>query len=152
MGRIYIRKTTKASSYSKDNLQNAIESVKSDGRLSTKNASVLYKIPRTTLRDHITGRRGTKSQSMGRGTDLPIELEKKMAEAIITLEKWGYGLSRGEVLEKIGEFFRKNELKTRFKDGIPGPDWFIQFRKRHGLSIKKPQSVEVARKKLFKPL
>ena len=67
------------------------------------------------------------------------------------MEKWGFGLSRSEVLENVAHFVKENNLKTQFKDGYPGADWFINFRKRHRLSIKKPQMVEVARKKSLDP-
>lgn len=42
-------------------------------------------------------------------------------------------------------------MSTPFTNNIPGPDWFINFRKRHGLSIKKPQPVEYVRKKMTDP-
>lgn len=39
----------------------------------------------------------------------------------------------------------------KFKDNIPGKDWFIEFKKRHRFSIKMPQSFEIARKKACDP-
>ncbi|CAH2097611.1 unnamed protein product [Euphydryas editha] len=41
--------------------------------------------------------------------------------------------------------------KTPFKNNVPGPDWFINFRKRHRLSIKKAQAVEFVRRKMTDP-
>ena len=67
------------------------------------------------------------------------------------MEKWRFGLSRKEVMQVVGDFVRMNGLVTPFKDFVPGADWFINFRKRHNLSIKKPQSVEYARKKMTDP-
>lgn len=92
------------------------------------------------------GTRG-KSQSQGRCTAIPTEEEKMLANGLKTLEKWGWGLSRKEVLELVGCYVRRNNIDTPFKDGIPGKDWFIGFKKRHRLSIKKPQTLEYARKK-----
>lgn len=105
--------------------------------LTTKKASQQYKIPLTTLKDHVKGRRGAKSLGFGRKTDIPLELEIKLAEDLCTMEKWGFGLSRKEVLDTVENFVKVNNIKTQFKNGRPGTDWFINFRKRHRLSIKK---------------
>lgn len=50
-------------------------------------------------------------------------------------------------MEVVGSYVKRNNIKTPFKDGIPGKDWFINFKRRHRLSIKKPQTLEYARKK-----
>ncbi len=42
-------------------------------------------------------------------------------------------------------------MKTPFKDNMPGEDWFLAFKKRHELSIKKPQSVEYCRRNAVDP-
>ena len=150
MPRHYKRKSQRGASYTKEQLQQAVESYTSR-RLSLRTASSIYKVPKSTILDHVTGRRGIKSKSFGRDLDIPYEDEQKIAKAIRSMEKGGFGLSRSEVIEKVGEYVQKNNLKTRFKNGIPGPDWFIAFRKRHRLSIKRPQAVEMARMKSLDP-
>ena len=67
------------------------------------------------------------------------------------LEKYGNGLSRDEVLDVVQDFVTQNRIITKFKGDRPGPDWFIGFRQRHQLSIKKPQAVEYARKDAVRP-
>lgn len=62
------------------------------------------------------------------------------------MEKWGYGLSRKEVLEIVGNFVRANHIETNFKDEIPDEDCVLGFKQRHILSIKVPQNVEFARR------
>jgi hypothetical protein len=42
-------------------------------------------------------------------------------------------------------------LQTCFKDGVPGEDWFLGFKRRYTLSLKIPQNVEYARKKAMDP-
>lgn len=91
------------------------------------------------------------SQTLGRPPAIPIAFESELASCLRTLEKWGWGLSREEVLEITAEFIKKNELITPFVDGKPGADWFLSFRKRHNLSIKKPQPVEYLRKRMTDP-
>lgn len=42
-------------------------------------------------------------------------------------------------------------METPFKDSTPGSDYFVNFMRRNGLSQKKPQAVQVARKKGVDP-
>lgn len=61
------------------------------------------------------------------------------------MNKWGFGLSRKEILSAVQCFVKENELTTPFRDGKPGEDWFLNFMKRHRLSIKKPELIEASR-------
>lgn len=149
MVRTYVRKKPPPA-YSKQDLENAIDSVR-NGHLSMYRASKTYKIPKATLFKHIKGLRGVKSKSFGRPTAIPYEEEKVIAENIKIMEKWGFGLSKKEVLETIGDYVNKNKISTPFKNGIPGDDYFMAFKSRFCLSLKKPQNVEVARKKSIDP-
>ncbi|KAL0811981.1 hypothetical protein ABMA28_009379 [Loxostege sticticalis] len=74
-----------------------------------------------------------------------------MAENLHIIEKHGFPLSRKEASVLISEYVRRNGMTTPFKDDIPGKDWFYLFQKRNGLSIKKPQPVEIARRKACDP-
>ncbi|KAL0829661.1 hypothetical protein ABMA28_003167 [Loxostege sticticalis] len=127
----YKRKTDRGSYY-KDKLKEAVQAVK-NGNLSGYKASQLYKIPRMTILDHVNNRR-TKSNTLGRNTALTLEAEAKLANSLKLMEKHGFGLSRQELLETVGEYA-----------------WFTAFKKRHILSLKKPQAVEYARKKAIDP-
>lgn len=144
----YKRKTKRAS-YSKEALRDAVREVES-GRMSGYGASKTYQIPRMTIMDHVNRKRVT-STTLGRSTALSQEIEYKLATSLHTMEKYGFGLSRKEVLEMVGDYVNKNKLITPFKNGIPGKDWFLAFKERHGLSLKKPQGVEHARKKAIDP-
>lgn len=150
MPRRYVRKSERGQKYTKEKLEEAVEKVRS-GVFSGYEASVRYNIPRTTLMDHVSGRHGHKSQSMGKPTALPPVVEKNLAENLHTMEKHGFGLSRKEVLEVVGEYVKSNNIKVPFKSGNPGEDWFTAFSRRNNLSLKKPQSVELARQKAKDP-
>ena len=75
MVRTYKRKTLPPS-YSKEDLNMAVENVKS-GRMTLYRAAKLYKIPKATLFKHVNRTGGVKSQTMGRPTALPFHEEKK---------------------------------------------------------------------------
>lgn len=150
MVRIYTRKTKRGSSYTKEALQRAVSDVKRQV-LTVRKAAKTYKIPYSTILNHTKGYRGKKSSSFGRSTIIPVEEERKLADGLRTLGKWGWGLTRKEVLEVVGRYVTEKKMKTPFKNNVPGEDWFLGFKKRHRLSLKKPQSLEFARKKATDP-
>lgn len=150
MARIYVRKTNRGSNYSKADLQNAVNEIRR-GALSIHRAHTMYNIPKTTLFYHLKGIRGKKSETQGRAPIIPKEDETRLANALRSMEKWGFGISRKELFLLIAHYVEANKLKTPFKNNIPGDEWFRNFKTRHNLSIKKPQSVEYARKKMTDP-
>nr|XP_026483579.1 uncharacterized protein LOC113391735 [Vanessa tameamea] len=141
-------KKKKTPRYTQDDITNAIQEV-NDGKLSMYAAAHKYGIPTTTLYDKIKATYSTNV--VGRPLAIPLEVENRLVDAIKTMEKWGFGLSREEVLNLVAEFVKSNNLHTPFTNNKPGKDWFINFRKRHRLSIKKPQPVEYVRKKMTDP-
>lgn len=150
MVRCYRKKQNGNPSYTTDDLTKAVEDVTS-GRMTIYKASKLYHIPYPTIYTNVKGTRGAKKDFKGRLTALGREQEEELANGIATLEKWGFGLSRKEVIELVAQYVKEHQLRTPFKDGVPGIDWFIGFKKRHNLSIKKPQAVEFVRKKATDP-
>lgn len=146
MVRTYKRKTDRGASYSEEQLKGVLEQIKI-GQKTIRGAARECNIPFSTIQKHLKGTRGLKSKSQGKPYALPIQDESALASGIKTLAKWGWGLTRKEILQLVQEYVNKNNIKTPFKNGRPGKDWFIGFRKRHHLSIKKPQSLEFARKK-----
>lgn len=126
-------KKKKILQYTEEDLANAISEVNENGS-SMYAAAKKYQIPTTTLYDKIKGNFNTNV--VGRPVAIPLELESQLANAIRILEKWGFGLSREEVLNVVADFVKCNKMITPFKNNKPGKDWFLNFRKRHKLSIK----------------
>ncbi|KAK9679574.1 hypothetical protein QE152_g39892 [Popillia japonica] len=146
----YKRTSERAKAYMQDQLLEAANEVKI-GRRTVSQARKIYNIPLNTLIDHIKGRRGKLSSTFGRPTSLSIQDETELAEYLSKLEKYGFGLSRKEVMDLVGEYVKSNKIKTPFKDGIPNKDWLIAFMRRQNLSIKKPEDVEIARRRSIDP-
>ncbi|XP_062538368.1 jerky protein-like [Armigeres subalbatus] len=128
MVRKYIRNML--STYSKEALNEAAAAVW-DNRMSLAESARFFNIPKPTLFRYIKGLSGIKSSSRGRSTAIPFEVEARVVSCIMTMEK--------------------KTTKTPFEDDIPGDDYFLNFKRRHGLSHKKPQSVAVARKRAADP-
>ncbi|KAI4455426.1 hypothetical protein MML48_9g00003656 [Holotrichia oblita] len=150
MVRHYVRKSNRGKGYTKEILLKAVEEVKSN-KLTITEAANRYNIPRPTLVDRVRGRRGLKSNTYGRTPVLRADVEKKLSELLKVMEKYGYGLSRKNTLTLVGDYIRENRIPTPFRNGVPGEDWWLGFKQRHNLSLKKPQLVEVARKKICDP-
>lgn len=153
MARKYVRKTRRGADgdrYNREDLRTAIADVMA-GRKTKRGAAKFYNIPRTTLHHYLNGSRGQKGlvASGGRGgggkNSLPLEDERNLAEGLKTLDFWGFGLTRQEVLDTVETYVKGLNLKTKFRNGRPSEEWFLAFKKRHNLSIKKPQSVEYLR-------
>lgn len=134
----------------KEALKEAVEKVKNK-ELINYAASKMYGIPTSTLNDRVLRKSGLKSRTLGRSQAIPPEMEARLAVGLRTMEKWGWGLAKEEELDTVATFVKVNKLQTQFKDGRPGIKWFISFRERHKLSVKKPQAVEILRKIMTDP-
>lgn len=134
MPRIYIRKTNKAA-YSTEQLKDAIRLVK-NGTFTAYAASVRYGIPRPTIYE----RRGCKSNTLGRATILSREVEESPVNNLHVLKKYGFGLTRKEILEAVGTYIKVNRIESPFKDGVPGEDWFLGFKPCKVEAMKAMQS------------
>nr|CAH7761080.1 unnamed protein product [Callosobruchus chinensis] len=130
MVRNYIRKKSKEPRYSEENLNRSLEEI-GTGRLTVHKASILYGVPFTTLYGRVRGTRGAIKKTRGSSIALGESIEDFLAVSIKTLAKLGFGLSRKEILELVGNFVCKNDITTPFKNGLPGEDWFLNFKKRH---------------------
>ena len=147
MGRIYKRKTNRRP-YSAKQLQEALQLIRSN-QITVKACARRYNIPRETLRDHVSGRRGVLGSSKGgcgRGTALAPDVEKQLADCLRAMSKNGFGLNKTEVINLVEEYIKSTGITTRFKNNRPGQDWWLSFKFRHNLSLKKPEALEHSRK------
>ncbi|CAG4946558.1 unnamed protein product [Parnassius apollo] len=112
MVRNYVRKTDRGT-YPKEKLLEAVERVK-NGDLSAYRASIEYGIPRATIVARVYDRYGLKSNSLGRGTFLPEAIEEKLAKHLHVMEKYGFGLTRVEIMELVGHYIAKNQIDNPF--------------------------------------
>ncbi|XP_049878885.1 uncharacterized protein LOC126375862 [Pectinophora gossypiella] len=146
----YQRKSLRATRYTKEDLETAVNKVRNK-ELTNYAASQIYGIPTSTLHDRVRGRTGILSHTLGRPPAIPMEMEARLANCLRILEKWGWGLSKEEVLDLTSSFIKQNGLQTPFNNDRPGDAWFLEFRKRHNLSVKTPQPVEYLRKRMTDP-
>ena len=88
-----------------------------------------YGIPRQTCYD-IKSKK-YKSHNVGSSTYLDITVEKLLANAIVQLSLWGFGLNIIQVQNIVRDYLISSGTPNRFKNNTPGKKWFKLFRKRH---------------------
>ncbi|XP_049776849.1 uncharacterized protein LOC126172509 [Schistocerca cancellata] len=108
--------------YSKEDISSAIKEVK-DGA-SLRQVALKYKMDKMFLHRRV---HGTHSGVQGRKTDLTADQETTLSNHLKTLAKWGFPITRSELLLVVQGFVGQNGLTTRFKDGKPGSKWFRHF-------------------------
>ena len=75
-----------------------------------------------------------------------MDIEDKLVQSVKTAAEMGFGLSRKQLLNKTGKVVKSLKLKTPFKKGTPGKDWFLGLKARHpDITMKKPQKLSVTR-------
>lgn len=97
MPRNYVRKSLRATCYTHDDVANAIEKVKMR-ELTLYGAAKQFNIPIATLHNRLNKKTGVKSNTLGRPPVFAHETEIRLANGLKILEKWGFGLSRKEVI------------------------------------------------------
>ncbi|KAJ8874009.1 hypothetical protein PR048_024849 [Dryococelus australis] len=53
--------------------------------------------------------------------------------------------------ENTSQYFACNNLNTLFTDPKPRSVWLVSFMRHHNLTVKKPQSIEIARRNCIYP-
>ena len=108
-----------------------------------------FNIPRSSLRDHLSGR--TTTRKIGAKTILTNEEEALLIQYIDDMLEVGQPLTPEMLKLKVAEICQGKLIP--FKDGIPGDSWFFWFKQRHPhLVMRKPQGLEVARAKAMNPI
>lgn len=152
MPRNYKRSTNKAA-WSVNELNQAIDQLKS-GRMSLRQASRSYGIPKTTLQKRSKSNI-ISNPNMGRKTIFTAEQENDLVDHIITLSKLFHGISVIELRRMVYEYADANTVSHNFDAStkLAGMDWFYEFRKRHpNISLRKPEATSMARVQGFNRL
>ncbi|KAG5897656.1 hypothetical protein JTB14_024485 [Gonioctena quinquepunctata] len=113
--------------------------------MTCSRAAELFLVPRSTIQLRVRGwtnRQPRGKSPSGKPRVFPIDVEIKLAENIKTMNRWGFGLTRKELLDTVQQY-----VQSPFKDGRPGEDWYLSFSKRHRLSLKKAELLEASRAK-----
>ena len=142
MVRTYQRKTSPK--YGREELLAAIRAVK-ERNIKILVAARKYNIPPSTLYDHVKGSVG--KIGAGAPTALAKSEEKEIVVTLQVLQEIGFGLTRELVGVVIRDYLHDQPCPNRFRDGLPGKDWWQLFPKhwKSQLSERKPQHLPTHR-------
>ena len=85
---------------------------------------------------------------VGRPPVLTATQEAEIVETCQIFSEWGFGLTKSDIVNVIGDYFRHTKHPNPFRDGVPGDDWWRLFIKRHPEVFKrKPQTLQMVRAK-----
>jgi hypothetical protein len=120
-------KKRKLKVYNKDDLEAAFVAVKEE-KMSIREASRKFNVPRTTLGDHIMERHGTTN---GRKPELSAEEEKMIVERVKLLGVWGFPFTSTDLCHFVKIYLDKKGAITRFINNLPGHRFVARFLGRH---------------------
>ncbi|KAJ4442423.1 hypothetical protein ANN_04009 [Periplaneta americana] len=142
----------KRGDWSVQSMTEAVKYVQEGG--SQKKASLLFNVPRQTLRRHLEVFRngGSIVKSLGRKTVLSDEQEKELVNILLDMEARLYGLTPMRVRYYVYQYCEANSIQHPFnRDKLrAGWDWLKGFLNRHPiLAIRHPQGTSIQRAQGF---
>lgn len=139
------KRTTEKGSWTQEALQAALQQI-ADGK-SVKSVSILYKIPRTTLRDRLKSQ-NTSNPRMGRPSVFTEEEEAVLTKHILELAKTFYGITITDLRRIAYDVAEELKMKHNFnrETKMAGEDWVAGFRRRNPeISLRKPSATSLSR-------
>lgn len=132
--------------YSPEALKQACSAVM-DGRMSQRQASATFAVPKITLQQVLSG----KTQSpgaVGRKTALlPFE-EQSLAENIAALGDYGLAFDMMDMRKFVKYYLDREKRHVEvFKNNFPGEDWARGFLSRHSNLLSNRMCQNVSRKR-----
>nr|XP_011443131.2 jerky protein homolog [Crassostrea gigas] len=149
MPRTYFAKKKKKND--SEDMKKAVDAVQK-GEYSVRKAAEKYGVNKSTLHD--TCKKKYKNPGKpGRAPLVPIEIENKIATALTEAARQGMGVSRRQLLRRVGALCKKMKVLLPSTAGnFPGKDWFEGFKKRHPeLSIRKAEKLSTTRARMVNP-
>lgn len=97
--------------YDDTSLDKALQAVRNN-EMSQRKASQAFGVPQARISDHIRGK--------GRAPVVPRKVEAVITEKVTKAAEMGMGMSKLQVMQKVGKVVRQLKLKTPFKKNVPG--------------------------------
>ncbi|XP_071947381.1 uncharacterized protein [Antedon mediterranea] len=111
------------------------------GELSYGAAARMYGIPKSTIRDKVSGRTPIES-TPGPDPILSKKEEEQLVGWAIGMAKIGYGRTMMEMKRVVKKFLDANGRPNPFVDNLPGRRWMRNFLRRHPeLSMRLPETL-----------
>lgn len=122
--------------YSQEQLSRALNEIKVNG-MSKLQASKVFGIPRTTLRDKISEKTSEMIERVGKKCTLGKDIENKLVEWILTNAANGFPVNKEGLIYSVQKIVEKRKIATSFIANKPGRKWFNSFLKRNPIVRQK---------------
>lgn len=127
--------------YTEESLKEAIQESK-EKKLSIRKISEIYRIPRSTLQDKLTGKLPEGVAKSGPSTVLTAAEEERIVDWCTKLSKCGFPLCSRDLIDTVQKIVNDDHRKTPFKEGRPGKTWLSLFLKRHPeIAFRTPEAI-----------
>ena len=141
----HYKKKEKTMKWSEEDMEKAIDYARTHKNITA--AAKQFKIPVSTLRDHIRGK-SCKGKKPGHPTVLTMQQEQEIVDTCTVFAEWGFGLGRREIESIIQNYLKSTKQPHPFHNSVPGEGWWSGFMRRHnGLCKRKPQHLQMVRAK-----
>lgn len=129
-------------------MDQAISAITDDG-MKIREASRIYEIPPTSLRNHLWGT--TSGRQRGICPTLKQDEESKLVDFIFKMQELCYPLTPTDLRVKVAQATQTRETPWT-SNGLLGSGWLRSFRMRHPeISLRKSQELAVARARSLCP-
>jgi len=99
------------------------------GRLTQRQASIQYGIPRSTLKNKLKGRH---SKPHGGQTVLSAEEEDSFCQYAVAMSTFGFPVDTFDLRCIVKSYLdRRGCVVPKFRNNMPGKEWTVSFLKRH---------------------
>lgn len=141
----------KRCNWTEDALKSAMDAV-IEKKMSERAASVTYKIPRRTLKNHLAS--GSYKKTMGRRCMLSVDLEKDLARKIIKFSHIGMPLTPKAIRRQAFTFCKIHNIPNQFNEAneSAGKNWLEKFVSRHPEILIRKSMNPARTQKLNKPI
>lgn len=117
--------------YTEEDFCKAVSAIQKKG-LSLRKAASKFKVPKSTLSEHMAKSSPSKFVNLGRKTALSSLEEKVLVDLMTECAKWGFPLKIIDVRTLVKEYLDSIPKKVpQFKKNLPGEEWGRAFMKRH---------------------
>lgn len=129
--------------YDNEFLERAVAAVRR-GNMGMRAAAESYGVPYSTLNRKFHGKQTGK---YGGQPELSDDEENRLTEVLLLCAEWGFPFKSYDVRLMVQQYLNKLGKRTkRFKDNLPGIDWFKSFLLRHrDLTIKLAENTKRVR-------
>lgn len=132
--------------YSPTKLKQALNAIRS-GSLNVLQATKYYSVPRSTLRNKLSGKSEDDSHHVGPKAVMGISVEKNLVDWIFGVAKMGFPINKNILIDTVQKIVSlATDVNTPFINGRPGRRWFEGFMRRHPeVSQKQSEYINKAR-------